>query len=116
MKRVIIIPASEAAVFPGMEVIASAGSIVALVGITTLERSRAAFEDEEVFRLAVARGDADLHSFDDLSAAETFANEKLAALLATEKLFTARMKKPAASAVDRKAPGALSTPRRRKRA
>lgn len=116
MKRVIIIPVADAAMFSHMVEIASAGSILALAGDTTPNRCRGAFDDEETFRHAVARGDADLHTFDDLTAAVCYAREKLAALMVTEELLTNRMNAAVRSLPGKKGPGSLPRAQRRKRA
>lgn len=77
MRRVIIMPISDAASFTGLEVIAQSRNLAALVGWTTPGRSRDAYESNEEFLEAVAHGSADRYSFGTLDEAAVFAESKL---------------------------------------
>ena len=77
MKRVIVVPLSDVARFPDLEVIARHGSLAALVGDTAPGRSREAYDSEESFLDAVSRGFADRHTFNTLDEAAIFAQAKL---------------------------------------
>lgn len=77
MKRVIVVPLSDVARFPDLEVIARHGSLAALVGDTARGRSRAAYDSEESFLDAVSRGFADRHTFHTLDEAAIFAQAEL---------------------------------------
>jgi len=80
MKRVVVVPITDVAHFPDLEVIARVGRLAALVGPTSPGRMRDAFDSEEDFLRAVARGFADLYSFPTLRDAAKFAEQKLADL------------------------------------
>jgi len=60
MKRVTIVPVTETDRFPGMEIAARGGSVIALVGDTFEERTRSAFDSEDSFLYSVGHGRADL--------------------------------------------------------
>lgn len=77
MQRVIIVPISDAAHFPGLEVIARDRDIAALTGPSVPGRSREAYESDEEFLEAVAHGFADHHTFATLDEAAAFAKSKL---------------------------------------
>ena len=84
MKRVIIVPVTETRQFPGMEILARGGSIVALVGDTFEARTRSTFDSEDSFFYAVGYGQADLYTFNTLEDAARFAKGKIEALTAIE--------------------------------
>ena len=84
MKRVIIVPVTETRRFPGMEILASGGSIAALVGDTFEARTRSAFDSDDSFFYSVAGGQADLYTFNTLEEAARFAKGKIEALMAIE--------------------------------
>lgn len=84
MKRVIIVPVTEARQFPGMEILARGGSIVALVGDTFGARTRGFFDSDDSFFYAVGYGQADLYTFNTLDEAAHFAKGKIEALTAIE--------------------------------
>jgi hypothetical protein len=115
MKRVIIVPVTEIRQFPGMEILASGGSIAALVGDTFETRTRSAFDSEDSFFYSVASGHADLYTFNNLEEAARFAKGKIEALTALERSIDT---KPADAAGPLKiTPIAVPNPgRRRKRA
>jgi hypothetical protein len=77
MKRVVVLPLSEAAQFPDLEVIAMDRSLAAFVGNTTHGRTREAYDSEDSFLEAVAQGFADRYTFSTLDEAATFAQRKL---------------------------------------
>jgi len=77
MKRVVVLPLLEAARFHDLEIIARGRHLAAFVGNTDLGRARAAYDSEEVFLEAVARGFADRFTFNTLEEAATFAKQKL---------------------------------------
>jgi hypothetical protein len=77
MKRVIVVPRSDVARFPGHEVIARSRSLVALMGDSAPGRSREGFDSEEAFLDAASCGLADRHTFNTLDEAATFARSKL---------------------------------------
>ena len=77
MKRVIIVPILDVHRFRGFEEVYRDQSLAALVGDTTSERSRQRYASEDLFLEAVARGDADRHSFQSLEEAAAFAKKKL---------------------------------------
>ncbi len=77
MNRVILVPTTEAHHFPEMTVIATAGSLSALLGESSKERSRGAYESEEKFFDAVCSGRADLNTFETDEEAEAFAIGKI---------------------------------------
>jgi hypothetical protein len=77
MKRVVILPLSEALQFPDLQVIARVRNLAAFVGDTTVGRSREAYDSDETFFEAVARGYADRYTFNTLDEAATFAKRKL---------------------------------------
>ena len=81
MKRVIIVPVTETGQFSGMEILASGGSIAALVGDTFEERTRSAFDSDDSFFYSVAGGRADLYTFNTLEEAARFAKCKIEASL-----------------------------------
>jgi len=85
MKRVIIVPVTETRQFPGMEVLASGGSIAALVGDTFEARTRSAFDSEDSFFYSVGYGHADLYTFNTLEEAARFAKGKIEALTVIER-------------------------------
>ena len=85
MKRVIIVPITETRQFPGMTILARAGSIAALVGDTFEERTRSAFDSDDSFLYSVASGRADLYTFSTLAEAARFAKGKVEALTALER-------------------------------
>ena len=91
MKRVIIVPVTETGRFPGMEILASGGSIAALVGDTFEARTRNAFESEDSIFYAVGYGQADLYSFRSLEEAACFAKDKIEALTAIERSINAKL-------------------------
>jgi hypothetical protein len=59
MKRVVLLPLSEAAQFPDLEVIARDRNLAAFVGNSAFGRTREAYDSDESFFEAVARGFAD---------------------------------------------------------
>ena len=77
MKRVVVLPLSEAARFPDLEVIARDRNLAAFVGNTAPGRTREAYDSDESFLEAVARGYADLYTFHTLDEAAAFAKRKL---------------------------------------
>jgi len=77
MKRVVVLPLSEAAHFPDLEVIARDRNLAAFVGNTAPGRTREAYDSDESFLDAVARGVADRYTFHTLDEAATFAKRKL---------------------------------------
>jgi hypothetical protein len=77
MKRIIIVPATETDRFPGMEILARGGSVVALVGATFEARTRSAFDSEDSFFYSVGYGQADLYTFHTPEEAACFAKDKL---------------------------------------
>jgi hypothetical protein len=87
MKRVIIVPVTEIRQFPGMEILARGGSIVALVCDTFEARTRSAFDSEDSFFDSVAFGQADLYTFNTLEEATRFAKGKIEALTALERII-----------------------------
>jgi hypothetical protein len=115
MKRVIIVPVTETGQFPGMEILARAGSIAALVGDTFEERTRSAFDSEDSFFYSVAGGRADLYTFNTLAEAARFAKGKIDALTAIERSINTN--RPDATGSLKIRPIAVPNPgRRRKRA
>jgi len=84
MKRVIIVPVAETGQFPGMEILASGGSVAALVGDTFEARTRSAFDSEGSFFYSVGHGQADLYTFHSLEEAACFAKDKIEALTTLE--------------------------------
>ena len=115
MKRVIIVPVTETRQFPGMEILASGGSIAALVGDTFEARTRSAFDSDDSFFYSVAGGQADLYTFNTLEEAARFAKGKIETLMAIERSIDTN---PADAPESLKiAPIAVPNPeRRRKRA
>lgn len=101
MQRVIVVSIADAARFAGCEVIARIGNLAALAGPTTLGRTRSAYENDEAFLEAVARGFADRDTFATMEEAAAFAEAKLNELMlkarAIERAIAAREKKPPAS-------------------
>src|SRR5580658_8650931 len=85
MKRVIIVPVTEARQFPGMKILARGGSIAALVGDTFEERTRIAFDSDDSFFYSVAGGRTNLYTFTTLDEAARFAKGKIEALTAIER-------------------------------
>ncbi len=81
MKRVVVLPLSEATRIPQLEMIAWDHNLAAFVGDTTRGRTREAYESDESFFEAVARGFADRYTFYTLDEAATFAKRKLADLV-----------------------------------
>ena len=77
MKRVVVLPLSEAARFPDLEVIARDRNLAAFVGNTAPGRTREAYDSDESFLEAVAQGFADRYTFNTLDEAATFALRKL---------------------------------------
>jgi hypothetical protein len=77
MKRVVVLPLSEAAQFPDLEVIARDRNLAAFVGNTAPGRAREAYDSDESFLEAVAQGFADRYTFNTLDEAATFAKQKL---------------------------------------
>jgi hypothetical protein len=77
MKRVMVLPLSEAAQFPDLEVIARDRNLAAFVGNTAPGRTREAYDSDESFLEAVAQGFADRYTFNTLDEAATFAQRKL---------------------------------------
>src|SRR5277367_4880941 len=77
MKRVVVLPLSEAARFPDLEVIALDRNLAAFVGNTAPGRTREAYNSDESFLEAVAQGFADRYTFNTLDEAATFAKRKL---------------------------------------
>jgi len=99
MKRVVVLPLSEAAQFPDLEVIARDRNLAAFVGNTAPGRTRKAYDSDESFLEAVALGFADLYTFNTLDEAATFAKRKLEDLARTtqeieDALATRGMQKP----------------------
>jgi hypothetical protein len=99
MKRVLVLPLSEAARFPDLEVIARDRNLAAFLGNTTPRRSREAYDSDESFLEAVARGYADRYTFDTVDEAAAFAKRKLEDLARTaqnieDALVTRRTQKP----------------------
>jgi hypothetical protein len=80
MKRVVFLPLSEAAQFPDLEVIARDRNLAAFVGNPAFGRTREAYDSDESFFEAAARGFADRYTFRSLDEAASFAKAKLAAL------------------------------------
>jgi hypothetical protein len=80
MKRVVFLPLSEAAQFPDLEVIARDRNLAAFVGNSPFGRTREAYDSNESFSEAVARGFADRYTFRSLDEAVSFAKAKLDAL------------------------------------
>jgi hypothetical protein len=80
MKRVVFLPLSEAAQFPDLEVIARDRNLAAFVGNSPFGRTREAYDSDESFFEAVARGFADRYTFRSLDEAVSFAKAKLDAL------------------------------------
>jgi hypothetical protein len=77
VKRVIVVPFSDAGRFPDLEVIARDRSLVALVGDTAPGRAREAYDSEDSFLEAAALGIADRYTFDTFDEAAIFARTKL---------------------------------------
>jgi hypothetical protein len=77
MKRVVVLPLSEAAQFRDLEVIARDRNLAAFVGNTAPGRAREAYDSDESFLEAVAQGLADRFTFNTLDEAATFARRKL---------------------------------------
>jgi hypothetical protein len=77
MKRVVVLPVSEAPQFPDLEVIARDRNLAAFVGNTAPGRTREAYDSDESFLEAVAQGYADRYTFKTLDEAATFAKQKL---------------------------------------
>ena len=75
-------PVTETRHFPGMEILASGGSIAALVGDTFEARTRSAFDSEDSFFYSVAGGQADLYTFDTWEEAARFAKDKIKPFMA----------------------------------
>ena len=114
MKRIIIVPATETDRFPGMEILARGGSVVALVGDTFEARTRSSFDSEDSFFYSVGYGQADLYTFNTLDEAARFAKGKIEALTAIERSIDTRT-----GAISSLKVGPLAVPnpgRRRKRA
>ena len=80
MIRVLIVPAPEAFHFQDVSLIARGGAIVAIAGNTSKERIQSAFDSEDAFLDTVARGAADLHTFDNDEEATEFATAKIESL------------------------------------
>jgi hypothetical protein len=115
MKRVIIVPVSEIRQFLGMEILARAGSVAALVGDTFEARTRSGFDSEDSFFYSVAFGQADLYTFNTLEEAARFAKGKIEALTAIERSINANLAD--ATGPLKMTPIAVPNPgRRRKRA
>ena len=113
MKRVIIVPVTETRQFPGMEILARAGSIAALVGDTFEARTRRAFDSDDSFFYSVAGGQADLYTFNTLEEAARFGEGKIEALMAIERSIDT---KPADATESLKiTPIAVPNPGRRKK-
>ena len=90
MKRVVVLPLSEAAKFPDLEVIARDRNLAAFVENTALGRTRSAYDSNESFLGAVAQGFADRYTFNTLDEAAIFAKRKLDDLVrAAEKIDVA---------------------------
>ena len=85
MKRVIIVPGAETWQCPGMAIIASGGSIAALVGNTFEARTRNAFDSDDSFLYSVGYGQADLYTFNTVEEAARFAKNKIDALTAIQR-------------------------------
>ena len=83
MKRVVVLPVSEAAHFPDLEVIARDRNLAAFVGNTAPGRTREAYDSDESFLEAVAQGFADRYTFNTLDEAAAFAKRKLDELART---------------------------------
>lgn len=71
MERVIVVPFSDAARFPDLEVIARDRSLAELVGDTVPRRARKAYDSEDSFLEAAALGIADRYTFDTHSIPST---------------------------------------------
>ena len=113
MKRVIIVPVTETRQFPGMEILASGGSIAALVGDTFEARTRRAFDSEDSFFYSVAGGQADLYTFNTLDEAARFAKGKIEALTALERSINTKLGDAARQL--KIAPIAVTNPGRRRK-
>ncbi|MBX6361761.1 MAG: hypothetical protein IRZ03_16985 [Acidobacterium ailaaui] len=87
MKKVIIVPLSEIHRFPGTSVLAQGSTIAALMGESSVARSRASFPSEEEFYDAVACGNADLQTFATEEDARDFARNKIRFLEEKAKTF-----------------------------
>ena len=83
MKRVVVLPLSEASQFPDLEVIARDRNLAAFVGNTAPGRTREAYDSDESFLEAVAQGFADRYTFNTLDEAAAFAKRKLEDLART---------------------------------
>ncbi|MFL6302473.1 MAG: hypothetical protein ACJ72H_02940 [Candidatus Sulfotelmatobacter sp.] len=92
MKRVVFLPLSEAAQFPDLEIIARDRNIAAFVGNSAFGRTREAYDSDESFFEAVARGFADRYTFRSLDEAASFAKAKLAALALAAQQIEASLK------------------------
>jgi hypothetical protein len=68
-----------------MDILASGGSIAALVGDTFGARTRSAFDSDDSFFYSVAGGQADLYTFNTSEEADRFAKGKIEALTAIER-------------------------------
>jgi hypothetical protein len=77
---VVLLPLSEAPQFPDLEVIARDRSLAAFVGNSASGRAREAYDSDESFFEAVARGSADQYTFRSLDEAASFAKARLDAL------------------------------------
>jgi hypothetical protein len=77
VKRVVVLPLTEAARLPDFEVIARDRNLAAFVGDTIPDRTRKAYDSDESFLHAVAQGYADRYTFNTLEEAATFAKRKL---------------------------------------
>ena len=80
MKRVIIVPILDVHRFCGFEEVYRDQSLAALLGDTTIQRSRERYASEDLFLEAVARGDADRYTLRSAEEAAAFAKEKLETL------------------------------------
>ena len=80
MKRLVIVPVADIQYFQGFQEVCRDHSLAGLVGDTQSGRSREQFSSQEMFLEAVARGDADLYSFQSIEEATAFASKKLESL------------------------------------
>jgi hypothetical protein len=77
MKRVVVLPLSEAAQFPDLEVIARDRNLAAFVGNTAPGVLAKPTIQMSLFLEAVAQGFADRYTFNTLDEAAAFAKQKL---------------------------------------
>jgi hypothetical protein len=97
MKSVVIVPVTDVERFPDFELVARDGSLTALVGNSSVARTRAAFDSEDAFLNAVALGVADRHTFNSLAEATAFAVARLDALAQAARRIEAAMQQRSAT-------------------